>query len=282
MRVLHVFIGKMGSGKTFKANKLAQELRANGNDVYLTALAEPIKTMCKKVGLVKEITDANFLDIKEAIEKYNFSMHDILFSWAKEQGYSERDYLYYVQPVINIIDQDLVEIHSLVSERFKMTTKTIISKVKVHMRRIMQLIGTDFGRNMLHRDVWIEYFQDKMKRILSNVENDIDVILDDVRFVNEIEFLITGAFVNSTFGKVHIYYVTASNEDRAVRLGYTLEQLNDLDTHDSEQEVEKCATVAVNFYNQGRVDFSMVYNPNIVKAEPRAHKGNFLKRFFKH
>ena len=53
-----------------------------------------------------------------------------------------------------------------------------IAKKNPEVRRLLQLLGTDFGRKMLGDDVWI-------KIALSGIKTEDKVVISDVRFPNE-------------------------------------------------------------------------------------------------
>lgn len=53
-------------------------------------------------------------------------------------------------------------------------------------RRTMQLLGTEFARNMLRDDVWIKRAE---RECLKNAEHDHGTIITDVRFPNEAEWI---------------------------------------------------------------------------------------------
>lgn len=57
-------------------------------------------------------------------------------------------------------------------------------------REIIQRLGTEFGRDMIHEDVWLERWHTAVRR--SSV-----VIVDDVRFANEVAYL--DAHFDTTF-----------------------------------------------------------------------------------
>lgn len=52
-------------------------------------------------------------------------------------------------------------------------------------RHAMQTLGTEWGRNLIHPDLWLDAW---MRRIQSYSQN-TSVVVDDVRFVNEAECL---------------------------------------------------------------------------------------------
>ena len=55
-----------------------------------------------------------------------------------------------------------------------------IAKKNPEVRRLLQVLGTDFGRKMLGEDVWVKMLMDKL-----NYED--RVVISDVRFPNEAE-----------------------------------------------------------------------------------------------
>ena len=52
-------------------------------------------------------------------------------------------------------------------------------------REIIQTLGTDWGREMIHPDIWINRMNDR----LNNIPKDVWLIVDDIRFENEYNFL---------------------------------------------------------------------------------------------
>jgi hypothetical protein len=55
-----------------------------------------------------------------------------------------------------------------------------MAKKNPEVRRLLQVLGTDFGRKMLGEDVWVKMIMDKL-----NYED--RVVISDVRFPNEAE-----------------------------------------------------------------------------------------------
>lgn len=57
-------------------------------------------------------------------------------------------------------------------------------------RRLMQTLGTEWGREALHPDFWVQLAQDKLERQLghtfhSRADRTLAAVFDDVRFANE-------------------------------------------------------------------------------------------------
>lgn len=48
-------------------------------------------------------------------------------------------------------------------------------------RQLMQLMGTEFVRDLVHKDFWTH----RMAQTLNNMDSTVDVVIDDCRFENE-------------------------------------------------------------------------------------------------
>lgn len=73
-------------------------------------------------------------------------------------------------------------------------------------RHILQFIGTEVMRNSLHPDIWIDSME---KRIISN---GCDMVITDVRFPNEVEFIKSlnfGKIIRITRGEEKDFYKNA-------------------------------------------------------------------------
>ncbi len=63
--------------------------------------------------------------------------------------------------------------------------KSIIPNINITVRKALQIVGTDFGRNMIHKDFWV--FQEERK--IKDYEKYVTLIYDDVRFPNECDLI---------------------------------------------------------------------------------------------
>jgi len=59
--------------------------------------------------------------------------------------------------------------------------RTIIPALNITVRRALQLVGTDFARNMIHKDFWVMHERSEIGKF----HKDSIIIYDDVRFPNE-------------------------------------------------------------------------------------------------
>jgi hypothetical protein len=64
--------------------------------------------------------------------------------------------------------------------------ETPLPNIGVTARRLMQTLGTDWGRNMIGADVWIKRADQILQQYLKFTKN---VVVTDVRFANEAEYV---------------------------------------------------------------------------------------------
>lgn len=55
--------------------------------------------------------------------------------------------------------------------------------LNINKRRFLSTLGTDWGRKLIHKDLWVKYF-DKTTNLNKTV------IIDDVRFENEVQYVL--------------------------------------------------------------------------------------------
>lgn len=58
----------------------------------------------------------------------------------------------------------------------------IIPVLGISSRRLQQLLGTEFGRKMIHEDIWVNL---TLANARSYLDRGISVVIDDMRFPNE-------------------------------------------------------------------------------------------------
>lgn len=63
----------------------------------------------------------------------------------------------------------------------------IIPELKTTPRHIMRALGTEFGRQCIHPDLWIKIADVQMQQAL--LQGAIGIVFDDLRFSNEAAFL---------------------------------------------------------------------------------------------
>ena len=59
--------------------------------------------------------------------------------------------------------------------------------IRTSPRHMMQTLGTDWGRNMVHQNLWVDVTRARLARY---VRADADVVIDDCRFPNEAEMIL--------------------------------------------------------------------------------------------
>ena len=164
-----ILSGKMHSGKDTFADKLKLELESRGDSVYKIAYADSTKS--DVVRIIKLI-----LQGKNVEEIMNVMSIGFVYGYQMTQ-------------IFNYINKDLSKNEELKSEFYSLNNKDLQPKLKLlkHYRLIMQTYGTDIRRN-LDSKYWINKVLDKIHRISDyNIRKNIDIIVPDGRFKNEIK-----------------------------------------------------------------------------------------------
>lgn len=164
-----ILSGKMHSGKDTFADKLKLELESRGDSVYKVAYADSTKS--DVVRIIKLILHG------ENVEEI-MNVMGIGFVYG-----------YQMTQIFNYINQDLSENEELKSEFYSLKNKDLQPKLKQfkHYRLIMQTYGTEIRRNLDSR-YWINKVLNKIYRISgNNVGKNVDIIVPDGRFKNEIK-----------------------------------------------------------------------------------------------
>lgn len=67
----------------------------------------------------------------------------------------------------------------------------IIEPYGVNLRHMLQTLGTDWGRNLINKDVWVFKAQQWLDKVLSSplANKRMLIIFSDVRFSNEVNFI---------------------------------------------------------------------------------------------
>lgn len=109
-------------------------------------------------------------------------------------------------PMKSIVSLLLMEAGVSVSEvEFYMDNKEQnIPGLDVSMRHILQTLGTDWGRNLIHPDLWVKICKLRFDKAINNGSS---ILFEDVRFENE------AAFIRDNGGKIiHINRDTGFND----------------------------------------------------------------------
>ena len=164
-----ILSGKMHSGKDTFADKLKLELEDREDTVYKIAYADSTKS-----------------DVVRIIKLFLLGKHVDEVMNIMDVGFV---YGYQMTKIFNYINQDLRENPYLKSEFSSLGNKELQSKLKKlkHYRLIMQTYGTEIRRS-LNDKYWINKVLNKIRKISEdNISNNVDVIITDGRFKNEIK-----------------------------------------------------------------------------------------------
>ena len=181
--------GKIGSGKD-TVGKILQLIASNGDlGVYKTDLdflggGDYILEKCsnyqtkKFAGKLKDIACLLIGCDREQLEDREFKEKELGKEWSKELWYCVADDGSYVPYEQNLHEHKVVDI------------------VKLTPRKLLQLLGTEAGRQIIHPNIWVNaLFADYKGKYLSatdDMKNPVEMcfpnwIITDVRFPNEVQ-----------------------------------------------------------------------------------------------
>ncbi|MCW5597713.1 MAG: hypothetical protein KIT80_23665 [Chitinophagaceae bacterium] len=86
-----------------------------------------------------------------------------------------------ISPLAEIFDVD----SSIFCDR-KLKEEPSASLFGKSPREVMQSFGTDWGRNMIHPDIWVKHTKMNIRRLL---DKNLKVVVTDVRYNNEAEMI---------------------------------------------------------------------------------------------
>lgn len=186
-----ILSGKLHVGKDTFADKLKLKLEKRGDSVYKVAYADSTKN--DMVQIIRLILRGR-------------SVEGVMRSMDIGPTYG-----YQMTKIFNYINQDLSENSDLKSEFYSLNNEELQSKLKLfkHYRLIMQTYGTEIRRS-LDSKYWINKVLDKIHRISDyNIRKNVDVIVPDGRFKNEIKL---GEDLNSLRYRVLTVRLEAPND----------------------------------------------------------------------
>lgn len=152
------FSGPIGSGKTTAASMLVRELGNMGFDARRHSFAHLLKIITNIVGDT-EISEGEKLRTVLPL----FLTQPVL----QDPGYETR--------VVAAVHQMIDYGHQFPNDGQKKN------------RRLMQLVGTECGRNMISENIWIDLVRNDINR--SQSDRRMAFVFDDVRFDNEAAIL---------------------------------------------------------------------------------------------
>lgn len=149
-------------------------------------------------------------------------------------------------------DRELLEGTTKESRTFRDTPDTYWSKVygrPYTPREALQVMGTDAGRNVFHRDLWVSSLGKRM-------DPSKDYVITDVRFPNEIDYIksIGGDVFVVERNAGALYEKQALIVNKASNWDSTVQKLPDFDVHYSEWAWIGYSALSQVIRNDGTVD----------------------------
>lgn len=216
--------GKLGSGKMQQTLKLIDQCKSNGYRCAILSFADPIKKMIFEVfGMLKD----NY-DLFEKKDLTLEELHENLFIQLKEvitNIYPPKEIDKYIMKCHHAIERQLITIFELYSNINESTYSMV-------MRKLMQIIGTEIGQS-IDKLLWTQETMITADVLLW--DNLVDkVFIDDLRFEHEyLKFVSQNKAENLLTIIIH-----AQDELRAQRRNITIDQLKEVDSHESEKQID--------------------------------------------
>jgi hypothetical protein len=210
------FCGHLGAGKTYFANKLTEFLSTNGEIVVRVSFASYLKKAAYRIWGIRKAYLDKYIDISE----YSFGIFSRLFN---EANFNELfSNLYYGYPNHHNIIAHAEEYLSMLTDDYINNNKNNAA------RKILQYLGTE-----LFRAVDEDFHVKKIHEYLTDLQIEINpftAVIDDVRFVNEANYV---SYHNGIVVKVN-----RPIEKRALALNKPVDVMRALEQHDSEKAVD--------------------------------------------
>jgi hypothetical protein len=133
----------------------------------------------------------------------------------QENGYYRLSFADAVKDAVSVVfgwPRDLLEGDTIESRAFRESTDGFWSErfgYAVTPRYMLQLMGTEAGRDVFNKDIWIYTLENRMR-------GKEDVVIPDVRFPNEIEFIKSkgGKVIRVNRGPEPIWYNNALSDNK--------------------------------------------------------------------
>ena len=88
-----------------------------------------------------------------------------------------REAVYRLNPIVEHSDETgPVRVQEIVNRAGWEEAKVLYPEV----RRLLQVIGTEVGRELIHEDIWVSI-------AMSKIKNNEDIVITDVRYLNEVQ-----------------------------------------------------------------------------------------------
>lgn len=107
-------------------------------------------------------------------------------------NYIRDNYLYAQLNFADPIKQGLASMLGLTLEdldKLKITNEPINDYLDINVRRLLQTLGTEWGRNTIDKDFWCYLMEEKIDNLIWKLIPTTNFVIGDVRFVNEVNWI---------------------------------------------------------------------------------------------
>jgi len=174
-RVIVGFHGKAFAGKSTAARHLVEHW-----GFHLEKMAGPLKDICRSFGLTDEHLEGS---LKESpCDLFTMARFDDLISCVRSALSSLRVAISEPIPALDNLPKRYVEasLAGVLAEIARRGDKD----GGASPRLVMQMIGTEWGRDLIHPDLWTDLW---LRRVAA--QGGRNVVCDDVRFPNEVNVI---------------------------------------------------------------------------------------------
>lgn len=175
--------GEAGSGKDTVAD-LIQKILHDAR-VKRTSFAGPVYALA--AALVG--TTVEDLANRDSKEKFRFmsicnNRIEEFVELAASYGMSRDDVLFAVPDFIEILVENFNSPHEIVDRTDGLETPLLVAELYISPRKLLEFVGTEFGRNMLGENVWLDLVKAQGAKNPDSI-----LIVTDVRFPNEVRVI---------------------------------------------------------------------------------------------
>ncbi len=95
----------------------------------------------------------------------------------------------FANPIYRMIEVLLGQKHMPTLDNGEYDKSSMIEPYGVTLRTLLQTLGTEWGRNMVHNEVWVLNAEQWLARVAASAPATRYILFTDIRFPNEVRFI---------------------------------------------------------------------------------------------